>query len=83
MNKKQPKKAIFDPKKNYQWEPDAEFIIKGKELEFILQTLYKAISTPETKTILQTVDAFKIAQGLIAKGYDKGIVKEVPLPTKK
>jgi hypothetical protein len=70
-------KAKFDPSKNYEWEPNIEVVLSGREFEALVNAVRAA------NFIINTV---------FANGVEEGIIKEVdikdkqvevdPIPTK-
>lgn len=70
-------KQKFDPSKRYTWAPTDEFILSGKDLGTILNSLRSFISTPEAAKILLAVEANDILEKVMHDAIESGVVKEV------
>lgn len=68
---------VFDPNKSYTWEKDANFILKGQEFGFILNSLRKSLGTPEAQSVLSQAQSLHIIENLLSEGIQQGIVKEL------
>jgi hypothetical protein len=67
----------YDPNKKYSWGPDDVFELTGNEFGLILNTLRQVLSTPEAQKILMADKANEAIEKAMAKGVEKGVVKEV------
>lgn len=75
---KETQKAVFDPTKQYAWKPDDEFVISGMELQILFNTLITKTQDPEFIQHVNEYECLKIAQNLIQKGVEQGVVVEKP-----
>jgi hypothetical protein len=85
MSKRKPQdkqKKEFDPKMNYTWSPDDEFIVKGNEIDFLNKVIQSILNTPEAAKILAVVQARDILANIFKESYEDGIIKEYIEPKK-
>lgn len=73
--------AKYDPMKQYKWEPDTKFTMKGNEFGLILNTFRTILNSPEARQILLIKEANEVAETVLAKNVEDGIVSELPQTT--
>lgn len=69
--------AQYDPSKRYTWTPEDKFEMSGEEFGAILNAFRTILSTPEAARILMVHQANSAVEIVLAKGVEKGFVKEV------
>ena len=67
----------YDPRKQYQWDPNATFEIGGNEFGLILNTLRAFTGTEEAMRMRMALDANEIMEGMMKTGVETGKIKEV------
>lgn len=67
----------YDPNKKYGWTPDDQFVMSGQEFGIVLNALRAVLNTQEAAKILLANEANKAVEGVLAKGVEAGIVKEI------
>lgn len=71
----------FDKARNYVWQPDEIFPLKGMELYTLKQILAALTSTQEAQHAIAAYEALKLVDGLIAQGVETGkIVEQTDAP---
>jgi hypothetical protein len=68
--------ATYDPSKNYTWQPDAKFVIEGREFGLILNILRGILSTQEATTAILAYEANQKIENIIAAAVAEGKVTE-------
>lgn len=68
---------VFDPNKSYTWEKNVNFELTGSEFGFILNSLRKSLSTPESQNILTQAQSLSIIENLLSLKIQQGLVKEM------
>lgn len=74
--KPEKKKFTFDPSKSYSWEPDADFIIKGIEVDKINRALSAAASTPEFQRNAVLYEGLKAFNNFFKEAVEDGLIVE-------
>ena len=69
--------AQYDPNKRYTWGPEDKFEMNGREFGLILNSLRAVLNTEEAAKILLAQQANAAIEGIMAKGVEADIVKEV------
>ena len=69
--------AQYDPNKKYSWTPEDKFELSGRDFGLILNTLRAILNTEEAAKILLAQQANAAIEGVMAKGVELDIVKEV------
>jgi len=69
--------AQYDPNKRYTWGPEDKFEMNGREFGLILNSLRAILNTEEAAKILLAQQANAAIEGIMAKGVEADIVKEV------
>lgn len=67
----------YDPSKKYTWSTEHQFTISGGEFGVILNALRAVTNTPEAHAIFLADRAVGAVEGILARGVEAGIVKEV------
>lgn len=79
ISKKQKQESpVFDPSKNYKWEPEDEFVLGGLDYDILYKTLREATLQPAGTSALAIVESFRILERLLVQGVESGLIKEVP-----
>lgn len=76
----QPQKFVFDPKKNYKWEPDDKFILTGVEFGTILTALQGYKKDEDFIKVSNTLRALEVAEKIFITAVEAGIAKEIDAP---
>jgi hypothetical protein len=65
-SKKSALKAVpkFDPNKNYNWQSDSDFALKGAELEFLYKSFYSILDTETGRTFYRQMPVFPFYKAL-------------------
>jgi hypothetical protein len=79
-SKKTTQKPEYDPRKNYKWEADDEFVLTGVEFSTLYNTLKEAALSPTGTSAANLVAAQKILQDMLVVGIEEGVIKEVVPP---
>ena len=66
----------FDPKKNYTWKLDDEFIIDGRQLQLLYNTFMEKTKDEAWVKIANEYEAFKTVQELFIRGVEQGVIVE-------
>lgn len=69
--------AQYDPNKRYTWGPEDKFEMNGREFGLILNSLRAILNTEEAAKILLAQQANAAIEGIMARGVEADIVKEV------
>lgn len=69
--------AQYDPNKRYTWGPEDKFEMNGREFGLILNSLRAILNTEEAAKILLAQQANAAIEGIMARGVESDIVKEV------
>ena len=69
--------AQYDPNKRYTWGPEDKFEMNGREFGLILNSLRAILNTEEAAKILLAQQANAAIEGIMARGVETDIVKEV------
>ena len=69
--------AQYDPNKRYTWGPEDKFEMNGREFGLILNSLRAILNTEEAAKILLAQQANATIEGIMSKGVETDIVKEV------
>lgn len=69
--------AQYDPNKRYTWGPEDKFEMNGREFGLILNSLRAILNTEEAAKILLAPQANAAIEGIMARGVESDIVKEV------
>lgn len=72
--------AKYDPMKQYKWETETEFKMNGNEFGLILNTFRTILNSPEARQVLLIKEANEVAEKVLAKNVEEGIVNELPAP---
>lgn len=70
--------AKYDPNKQYKWEEESDFTLGGNEFGLILNVFRTVLNSPEAKKILLIEQANNVAEGVLKRHVETGLVKEVP-----
>lgn len=70
-------KPKYDPNKKYQWQPTDEFSLSGIEFSNILNATRAILNTPEAKVILLAQRTNEIAEIILERAVEAGVVKEM------
>jgi hypothetical protein len=73
--------AKYDPQKQYKWETETEFKMNGNEFGLILNTFRTILNSPEARQVLLIKEANEVAEKVLAKNVEEGIVNEIPVPS--
>lgn len=74
------KKPTFDPNKRYNWEPDAEFTMSGRDFGYILNTFRMVMSSQQSQLLHMVEKAASKMDFILIQAVEAGIAKEVPEP---
>lgn len=69
--------AQYDPNKRYTWGPEDKFEMNGREFGLILNSLRAILNTEEAAKIMLAQQANAAIEGIMARGVETDIVKEV------
>ncbi len=69
--------AQYDPNKRYTWGPEDKFELNGREFGLILNSLRAILNTEEAAKIMLAQQANAAIEGIMARGVEADIVKEV------
>lgn len=69
--------SAYDPNKKYGWTPDDQFVMSGQEFGIVLNALRSVLNTQEAARILLANEANKAVEGVLARGVENGMVKEI------
>lgn len=72
------KKPLFDPTKNYTWKPEDEFVIDGKTLQQVYNTLLAKTQDKEWIQVVNEFESFKALQEVFVRGVEQGVIVEAP-----
>lgn len=72
--------AKYDPKKQYKWDPDTEFVLHGEEFGLILNTFRNVLNTPKAREIIMLDQANQQIEQVLKRNVESGVVKEAPAP---
>lgn len=67
----------YDANKKYGWTPEDQFAMSGQEFGLILNALRSVLNTQEAARILLANEANKAVEGVLARGVESGMVKEI------
>lgn len=67
----------YDPNKKYGWTPEDQFVMSGQEFGIVLNALRSVLNTQEAARILLANEANKAVEGVLARGVEAGMVKEI------
>lgn len=67
---------VYDPSKNYRWEPKDHFHLSGLEFAAVYQALKNEVQFPGGTSALQKVSAFNILEGVISQAVEAGVAIE-------
>lgn len=74
-------KPVYNPNKNYQWQPEDEFTLSGTEFSTLYNSLKEAALSPSGTSAANTVASYNILQGILVMGIEEGVIKEVLPPS--
>lgn len=66
----------YDPKKEYEWTPEDEFILDGNQFGFLINTLKNELFTPTGTSAKQKFDAYNILEEILKLAVKQGIATE-------
>jgi len=75
-NNKKKEVPVFDPSKQYIWKPEDEFVIDGKQLQQLYNTLLGKAQDPAWVQVVNEYESLKIMHELFARGVEQGIIVE-------
>ena len=67
----------FNPNSTYNWKPETQFTLDGKEFALVLNSLRAFLQTDNAKAVLAAIEASKIIESLLIKAVESGEAKEV------
>lgn len=67
----------YDPNKKYGWTPEDQFVMSGQEFGIVLNALRAVLNTQEAARILLANEANKAIEGVLSRGVESGMVKEI------
>jgi len=67
---------MYDPKKNYKWNPKDVFEMDGDQFGRILHSFRAILATEEAQKILLVNEANKIIEEKMQEYVEKGVIKE-------
>ncbi len=68
---------VFDPKKNYKWEPSDSFTITGQEFASFYHCLTQAMNTPGGAPAALWAESYGVVMEILKRGVASGIIEEV------
>jgi len=74
--KKAPEPVVYDPKKDWEWAPDATFELSGGEFGVLLNTMRSILNTPEAERILKAARSSVLLEEMLARAVSSGVAKE-------
>lgn len=78
MSQKVTKKKKYDPSKNYEWDPNVEFVLTGMEFSELFHLMKKQSTNGQLSVSpLAVVRATNILQEMLERGVEEGIVTEI------
>lgn len=69
-------KPKFDPTKNYQWNPEEEFVLSGLQFDKLYKYAKYAYENPQDLPAVAKHEAFSILHALFVAGVEAGAVVE-------
>lgn len=70
---------VFDPKKNYKWEPSDTFEITGQEFAGLYHCLTQAMNTSGGAPAALVAEAYNVILGILKAGVATGTIEEADL----
>jgi hypothetical protein len=70
-------KIVYNPNKNYSWEPEDKFEMSGKDFGLLLNTMRAIVGTEQASHIRLALQCNDAIEGIMATAVAQGIVKEV------
>lgn len=77
---KSEEKPKFDPSKNYQWKPDAEFVLSGAEYDLLYKALRSNLQDPQFVAHVNQFKALEFLETVFIKGVESGVITEIEDP---
>jgi hypothetical protein len=76
MSKSVKLKPVFDPKKNYRWEPTDIFEITGQQFASIYHLLSQEMNTSGGAPLALTVEAYNVVMDIFRSGVSSEVITE-------
>lgn len=70
------KRSKFDPSKSYEWDPNDEIVITGKQFQIIREALTNELKKPEFIEAVRKYEALKVVEDIFSDSVDSGIIRE-------
>lgn len=70
-------KIVYDPTKNYRWEPTDKFTLTGENFMYLYHMLHQEINVPGGASIAMKTKAHDIIMDILKKGVVRGRIKEM------
>lgn len=74
---KDEKAPTYDPKGQYTWKGDDQFILTGHEFNFVLNSLRKILLSEQAQNVFLAEKSNEVLEKILAKAVQEGKVKEV------
>jgi hypothetical protein len=74
------KSNVYDPSKQYVWDPAAIFTLTGKEFGLWLNTVRTKVSSKEAIELRMLLECNNIIEEIMARGVASGVIKETEPP---
>jgi len=80
---KKPAKAVYDPNKQYTWDPAAVFTLNGHEFGAVLNTVRAILATPDAQVVLWADKANDYIEDIFKRSVENGVAYEMNTNAKK
>lgn len=64
---------------NYQWAPDAEIVIKGKQFEIMYKNLQVYLQQPQSQEVIAMMQMMEMMSEAFNEAVKSGVIKEAPV----
>lgn len=71
---------VFDPQKNYKWDPGDTFEISGQQLASLYHCLTREVNEPQGASVALKYEAFNVILDLFKRGVEQGAIVEMDTP---
>jgi len=73
-----PKVITYDPAKKYTWEPEAIFVLTGKQFGLWLNTVRGIVGSREAMEMRMAMECNNTLEALMEQGVKSGVITELP-----
>ena len=71
---------VYHPGKKYTWDPDAQFVLSGKEFGLWLTTIRGIVTTKEAVQLRMALECNNVIENIMTRGVTSGEIREVLEP---